>query len=165
MKNMCSNMCTKVCGKWANRNLGLLFIRIALGVTFIMFGWQKLSHMTDTVAFFSMIGMAAFWAYVTAIVEFVGGIVILLGVFIAPATILLAITMFVAVVAVTWKAGFVGGYALNFTLFFSLLGLCMTGAGKYAILRCPWSQGCGKGNGCECGKETCSTCQVPPVQQ
>lgn len=126
-----------MCSKCGNSDIGLLLIRIAVAAVFLAFGWMKISNMSGTIGFFGQLGLGAFWAYVATAVELLGGIAVLLGVFMVPATILLAIIMVVAVVVATGKGGF-GMYYSNVLLFLTLIGLAMTGPGKYSIsAKCP----------------------------
>jgi putative oxidoreductase len=116
----------------ANHDLGLLLIRIALGVTFIVHGWAKVANLSGTAGFFESIGLAAALAYIVAAIEFLGGIAVLLGVGIRTAGFLIALVMVGAIATVKADAGFMGGYELDFTLLLVALGLVFTGAGKYS---------------------------------
>lgn len=113
--------------------LGLLLIRIALAAVFITHGWLKLSNLEGTTAFFSSIGLASFWVYVVALVEFVGGLALLVGFQARLAGWLLAVNMLVAIFLVRFKMGFVGGYEFELVLLLAALGLAFTGPGKYAV--------------------------------
>lgn len=119
--------------KIANRDLALLFIRIALGAVFIFHGAGKLMAMDQTVAFFGKLGFAPFLAYVVTIVELLGGILVLLGFFVEYVGVLLAIVMLVAIFKVKLSKGFIGGYELDFTLLLAALSLMFSGAGKYSL--------------------------------
>ncbi len=124
--------------KMYNPNLGLLFIRIALGVVFLYHGLGKFQDMEGVVKFFSMLDLPVFLAYLVAIVEFVGGLALLLGLFVEFFASILAVVMFMAIVLAKYANGFAGmtgrpGYELDFVLLFALLGIACLGAGKFAL--------------------------------
>jgi putative oxidoreductase len=129
---------------WHNKNIGLLIIRVVVGIVFIYFGWDKVSDMTTTVNNFSQMGFHAFWAYVASYVEFIGGIALVLGFGTKIVGILLAITMAVATYVV-YPNGFMMA-SFPFTLLGTALGLSFIGGGKYSIGSC-----CG----CPCKEGTC----------
>lgn len=135
-------------------SLGLLLIRLGLAAVFIWHGWAKLSNMEGTIAFFGMLGFASFFAYLVAIVELVGGILMLFGLWTWAAGIALAIIMAVAVLKVKWAKGFFGGYEYELILLLASLGMALIGPGKYAVMR----GGC-EGT-CPCDKDgKCGSCK------
>lgn len=122
--------------KWyQNPDLGLLLVRVALGLVFIVHGWQKVSNLTGTVGFFGSIGLPAFLAYVVAAIEFLGGLAILLGIWTRVVGVLLAAVMVGAIVTLKFKAGFSGGYEFDLTLLLIALAMSFSGPGRYAISR------------------------------
>lgn len=116
-----------------NSDLGLLFVRIALGSVFIAHGLQKLQGLEGTIGFFASLGMPAFMAYVVTIIEVLGGLFVLLGVFTEIAGLSLAVVMIGAIYTVKMSKGFVGGYEFDLTLLLIALTLVVSGAGKYSI--------------------------------
>lgn len=119
-----------------NPDAAALFIRFALGVVFIYHGWMKVDNMDQTVAAFAGMGFSAFWTYMAAYTELVGGIALLIGVLVRYAGLLLAVTMAVAVFKVHWTNGFSlqnGGYEFALTLMLGSLAIAMLGAGKYSL--------------------------------
>lgn len=119
--------------KQQNVDVGLLFLRIAVGVTFIAHGVAKFQNLEGTVGFFAGLGLASFFAYLVATVEVAGGLAVLLGIFTDIAGILLAIVMVGAITLVKFSKGFLGGYELEAVLFLAALGIAFAGAGKYAL--------------------------------
>jgi putative oxidoreductase len=75
-----------------------LATRFLLGYTFIFTGWGKLQHFDNTVAFFSDLGIpfASANAAFVASLEFVGGMMLLLGLGTRAVAFLLSSTMLVA---------------------------------------------------------------------
>jgi putative oxidoreductase len=72
---------------------------------------------------------------VVTLVEFLGGIALILGVATRIAAALIAIDMAVAVLAVHLKAGYFmpQGYEYALTLFLTSVGLTLTGPGAFAL--------------------------------
>jgi putative oxidoreductase len=118
---------------------GLLLLRVALGVVFVMHGGQKLFVMgPSTVAgFLASLGMP--FPYVNAILvtaaELGGGLALLAGAFTRVAGLLTAFTMAVAIATVHLANGFFlpAGFEYTFTLLFASLAVVMTGPGAYSV--------------------------------
>ena len=122
--------------------IGLLALRVALGVIFVYHGYPKLMGDTQrTAQFFASIGLAPFLVAVVGIVELFGGVLLLLGLFTRVAAALLAGTMAVAIWKVHLGKGIlaVSEYEFAMALGGAALALATTGAGKasldYAIFR------------------------------
>jgi putative oxidoreductase len=125
------------CGKYFNRpDCGLLLIRIGLAVVFIIHGWLKLQNIDQTAEFFATLGLGIFWVYVVGLVEFFGGILLLLGVWAREAGLLLAINMLFAIILVKFEKGFVNGYEYDLVLFLSVMAIVFTGSGQRSIRCC-----------------------------
>lgn len=130
------------------RSIGLFLLRVSLAIIFIYQGWAKLDGGMD--GFTMMVAglgfpAPAFFAWVAALSEFVGGIAILLGVATRVFSALLAITMIVAIVAVSGN-GFMMTQA-PLALLGSALALFFTGAGRWTVCRL-WNCRCGACCGC-----------------
>jgi len=115
-------------------DLAILFLRIAVGVIFIIAGWGKLTGIEGTQGFFGNIGIpaAGLMAWVVAIVEFVGGIMVLIGLYIRVPSILLAITMVVAIFTVKMGGEF-SAMRIDITLLAMSLALFILGSGKISV--------------------------------
>ncbi len=77
-------------------------------------------------------------AWAVALVEAVGGLFVLLGLFTQVAALLVALVMLVATVAVHLPNGFLvseGGAEFTFLLFVAAVSLVFTGAGRLSIDR------------------------------
>src|SRR3990167_4684665 len=108
--------------------LGPVFLRIGLAIIFIAHGYPKLfkkDSFFGTAQFFESINIkpGKFWVVVVGVVEFFGGIFLLAGLFTQFVALLLAIDMLVAILKVSRKKGFVGGYEFDLILFLSALSL------------------------------------------
>lgn len=118
-----------------NHDLGMLLLRLAVGVIFIAHGWDKLSDMDSTIAFFAQLGFPAVLAYLVAVIELLGGIALVVGLWTDLAALLLAIIMVVALVYVkmaTLKVGLIG-YEIDFVLLAANLAIMFVGPGKYVV--------------------------------
>lgn len=117
-----------------NLNLSLLILRIAVGVIFILAGWGKLNGIDGTTGFFENIGvpLAGFMAWVVALVEFLGGILVLIGYKIRIPSILLAIVMVVAILMVKMGGEF-SNMRIDIALLAITIALSLLGSGAYSV--------------------------------
>jgi putative oxidoreductase len=88
--------------------LGLLILRLALGIIFFSHGYPKLAHLGSggMQGFFVQHGLPGYFVYVAGILETFGGALLVLGLFTRAAALLLAVEMGVAI----WKVHSGGGY-------------------------------------------------------
>jgi putative oxidoreductase len=119
---------------------GITALRVIVGVTFLMHGWEKLVLMgvPATAHFFGDLGVplplpAA--AGVTGL-EVVGGLALIAGLLTRWVAIPLALDMATAIVLVHLPLGFFsgdGGYELVLLLLVSSVALALTGSGAFAL--------------------------------
>jgi putative oxidoreductase len=120
-------------------DLGLALIRIITGLVFAMHGGQKLfvyGFDGVTGAFTQMgIPMAAVAGPAVALLEFFGGLALILGLLTRFAGLGLAINMLGALFFVHAKAGFFmpNGYEFVLTLLAGAAALTVAGAGRYSL--------------------------------
>lgn len=125
-------MNSKNCKDW-----GLLALRLAIGVIFILHGYGKLfGHNPDMTMFTGMVSrlgfpMPAFFAYAAALSEFLGGIAILLGIATRVFSVLIGIVMLVALIGVKKFAFPMGD--VDFALLMIAVALFSMGPGKYSL--------------------------------
>ena len=122
-------------------SLGLLLLRLVVGGIFIYMGYLKFHDMAQTIGFFAGLGLGAFWAYLVTIVEFVGGIFMVIGLFTQLIGFLFTIIMIVAIAKVTGH----GGFAASLTpimIGVTSLALAISGCGRYST--------CGMMHGKDC---------------
>ena len=126
------------------RAYGPLVLRVALGLVMMGHGSQKLfgafggGGLSQTAGFFGQIGIVPgyFWAVVVAVVETFGGLLVLIGLLTRVAGLLIAITMFVAMVWVHLPNGFFlsnRGIEYTLVLFAAALALVLTGPGTPSV--------------------------------
>lgn len=117
-------------------DLAPLLLRIGVGLIFIYAGWGKITGIEGTQEFFGNIGipLAGVMAWVVAIVEFVGGILILVGFRIQLPALLMAIIMVVAILTTKLSQDEVfHAMRLDFLLLLASLALFTIGSGKYSL--------------------------------
>jgi putative oxidoreductase len=129
--------------KLKHPNLGIVLIRLALGIVFIANGWAKFANMAGTISFFESIGIGAPIVYLISAVELFGGILMILGVGTRYVAALFAAIMFGAIATVKSNLGLVGGYEYELVLLLVSLAMVFIGGGRYKVWKC-----CGPN--CEC---------------
>ncbi|NLS06960.1 DoxX family protein [Rhizobium sp. P32RR-XVIII] len=122
----------------------LLIARIFLAVLFLVFGWGKLTDYPGTVAYMMSVGapLPSVLARLAMVIEFFGGIGLVLGICVRPLALLYALFCLVAGLIGHRYWTLTGEYEyfmnkINFYKNISLMGgfflLYVTGAGKYSI--------------------------------
>ena len=134
--------------RWLNglQPWGIFIVRLVLGVAMVYHGWPKVippggpfhHHATTALDHYShyvtTLGLPRWLGYVSALTEFVGGILIVLGLFTRFAAFMITLNMVVALFYVDIHLGYTGSeYSLALLAMAFLLML--TGAGKLALDR------------------------------
>jgi putative oxidoreductase len=118
--------------------VGLLALRIALGITFVAHGYPKLAHLRGEAqmqSFFVEHGLPGYFVYVAGVIETFGGGLLLLGLFTRGAAVLLSIEMCVAIWKVHSAHGYlaVHDYEFPLTLATACFALATVGAGMISV--------------------------------
>lgn len=115
-------------------DLALLLLRIGVGVVFIVAGWGKLTGIEGVQGFFGNLGipLAGMMAWVVAIVEFFGGLMVLTGLYAKIPNLLLAVIMVVALFTTKLDGDF-SAARVDILLLLMTLALAILGSGKYSI--------------------------------
>jgi len=114
----------------------LLLLRIVVGIIFLVHGWPKLKKLTETWGNFSMMGFKPgwFWGTIVAVLEVVGGALLLLGIWVQVPALLLAVQMMVVTL---WKIKkgekLSGGYEFDLLLVAGALVLVTMGGGAFSL--------------------------------
>jgi putative oxidoreductase len=117
--------------------LALLLLRLALGVIFIYHGYPKLfGHTREAMRGFVQMGFPGYFAYISGLIEFFGGSLLIAGLFTRVAGLLLAAEMAVGI----WKVGhlaanpmIVRNYETPLALAASAFVLATIGAGVVSL--------------------------------
>jgi putative oxidoreductase len=123
-----------------HRDIGLLILRIGFGCMFLYHGlpklfggpekWERVGAAMGTLG---ITFLPAFWGFMAAISESLGGICLILGFFLRPACILLTITMLVAAASHLSRGEGLGGAAHALKAGTVFLSLILIGPGKYSL--------------------------------
>jgi putative oxidoreductase len=120
---------------------GITVLRVVVGIVFLAHGGQKLFvwGFGGVAGFLGQVGIPApmLAAVVVTLVELLGGLAILLGLFARWAAIPLAINMAVAILTVHLRAGFFlpNGYEFALTLLAANVALSLLGSGEASVDR------------------------------
>ncbi len=121
-------------------NIGLLILRVGLGVSIFLHGLPKImggsevwAMVGSTMSNFGIESGHAFWGFTGALAEALGGILFALGLFFRPAALVLTGTMVVALVThLAMGDNFMAyGHALDLLIIFA--ASIFLGAGKYSL--------------------------------
>ncbi len=124
--------------------IGLLIIRVVIGLTMAghgaqkVFGWwggPGIKGWTGGMTRMRIRPPVA-WAWVSALSELVGGLLLALGLLTPLACAAVAASMLVAMALVHWPKGFwnsKGGYEFNLSILSAVIGLAFTGAGAISL--------------------------------
>ena len=119
--------------KWATPDAGLLAVRIGLAAVFITHGAAKLASVAGVMAMFVKLGMPGWLGVVVGLIEILGGVAMLLGVYMKYAGYALAAVMIGAILMIKWKMGFSGGWEFEFMLLTAAIGMAWMGPGEYSV--------------------------------
>ncbi|MDQ0246017.1 putative oxidoreductase [Bacillus fengqiuensis] len=125
-------------------DLGLLLIRLVIGLAFIghgaqkLFGWFGGYGLKGTGGWMESIGIkpGVTMALLAGLSELIGGALFAAGLFTTLAAALIAVTMLVAIVKVHAPNGFwvsQNGYEFNLVLITVVIGVALIGPGQYAL--------------------------------
>ena len=112
-------------------------IRIIAGIAFILHGLPKFENLQGTQGFFASVGIPAELAIVIALLEVVGGILLIVGLVTRITAILFIIEMIGTILIVKAGNGFMGegGYEVDLLLMFISISLVLSGPGRVSIER------------------------------
>lgn len=125
-------------------DIGLLLIRLVIGILFIghgaqkLFGWFGGNGLEGTGGWFESIGIKPGYtmALLAGLVEVLGGLLFAVGLLTPIAGIMIAATMVVSIAKVHGGNGIwaqANGYEYNLTLLAVAIGIALIGPGQYAL--------------------------------
>lgn len=126
------------------RDAALFIMRIVIGLLFVAHGLAKLQTPMGVQSLANALdgmGFAApmMWAWVVVLVESIGGLFLVLGIFTRISALLIGVIMVVAIIKVPWAAGMISapgkGLGVDYPLVYlmPLLAILLQGPGKHSI--------------------------------
>jgi putative oxidoreductase len=116
--------------------LGLLVLRLVLGAIMVAHGYGKVfGGLHKHVELVASLGMPGWLAYLSTATEFLGGILLIVGLFTRVAALAVCIEMAVAILKVHLHAGLLGqnGYQFPLALAAIAFALIFSGAGPISL--------------------------------
>lgn len=121
-------------------SISLLLLRGTIGIILFVvgagkvLGWFGGFGMEQTIKIFSQIGISAPLIYLSSYTEFIGGLLIIIGLFTRPVAVAVVVNMSVATI-VTLPNGFLGtnGAALPFTFLACTIAILISGPMNYSL--------------------------------
>lgn len=121
-------------------DIGLLILRIGIGIIFLFHGWSKMTggvttwtQLGSTMSAFGITFAPAFWGFMAAFAEVVGATFIIVGLMLRPMSLLLIFTMIVALVTHLSMGDPFGIYSNALKALVVFVALLITGPGKYSL--------------------------------
>jgi putative oxidoreductase len=120
--------------------LGYTFIRISIGIVFLIFGYGKLTSGTanltglgSAMAAFGITHGYLYWGYLAALTEFCGGLTIIFGFLTRLACIPLIWLLIVALTFHIKKGDAFSTWGFAFTCLCLMIGFLIAGSGNYSL--------------------------------
>lgn len=122
---------------YTQQDIVLFLARLVLGISFIKHGWPKIKKPLGLKDMLKEIGFPApgFLSVAASVVEFFGGILILLGWHTQTAALLIAVVMIVAALILKFsqKKAWTDGYEIALAFLVLAMVLAVFGAGSWSI--------------------------------
>ena len=116
------------------KDIGLLIARVGLGLSFVLFhGWPKITGGAETwQALGEAVGLPlpVFFGFVATVIEFLGGLLLIVGLLTRPVSLLLFLTMLGAMWSHIIEAE---RFAWPLEMGIVFLALYFLGAGRYSL--------------------------------
>ena len=123
-------------------SIAALILRIGLASVFIVRGYPKLfggpEYPKGPADFAKVLAklkipQPEFFAWAVSVLEFVGGVFILIGFLTPLVSLLFSVELIVSIAKIYFKAGFVGGWEFKFALLIISLALLFLGPGNWSV--------------------------------
>jgi putative oxidoreductase len=126
--------------------LALLVMRLVLGAVMVGHGYHKVfGGLHHHAQFVASLGLPAWTAYISSFTEFLGGLLLLMGLFTRVTAFAICINLSVAIAKVHFHNGLMGNGGYEFPLALAALAFALTffGGGPIALdhIRAPGSGG------------------------
>ncbi len=123
-----------------SKDLGLLVLRVGIGLVFLKHGWSKLiggPQMWETLgAVMGLFGIKfypVFWGFSVAVIEFFGGLMLTLGLYTRIAAFFMALVMITATTLLISKINPFDSVSHPLSMFVVFVALTITGSGALSI--------------------------------
>lgn len=121
-------------------NLGYLILRLGVGVLFFIFGWMKFAGgeqlwqgVGSAMGTLGITAWPVFWGLLATAAEFLGGLLLILGLFTRFAALSLVLTMIVAVVFKLSTGAGMAEFSSPFTMLLVNIFFMLAGGGVYSV--------------------------------
>lgn len=122
------------------KDFGLLILRAGVGLSMAAHGWPKLAggeakweKLGRTMEVIGIDFAPVFWGLMAGLAEFIGGLLVAIGLFTRPAAALVCFTMLIAVLMHVDAGHTYTKTSHSLELFFVYFGLIFVGPGKYSL--------------------------------
>ncbi len=132
------------------RSLGLLLLRVGVGLVFFMHGFNKMQDMAMTASFFAHMGLPAWVAFVVSWLEVIGGVALIVGIATRFFAFLLGIEMLVAILLIGIGRGW-QVHEMEALLVAASFALVYMGSGRFSL----WRMECHRCGAFSCRVEDC----------
>ena len=116
-------------------DFALLVGRVILGVILVAHGWPKAKGFKGTAGWMDSIGLkpGVVFAGVAVLLELVGGLMLIFGLFTQVVAALVVLQFFIIIVKLNFKKGLVGGYELDLAILGLAAVLWAVGGGEKSL--------------------------------
>ncbi len=116
-------------------DFALLVGRVILGVILVAHGWPKVKNFKGTAGWMESIGLkpGTLFAGVSVLLEFVGGLMLIFGLFTQCIAALVVLQFVIIIAKVNFKKGLVGGYELDLAILALAAVLWAVGGGEKSL--------------------------------
>lgn len=115
-------------------DFGLLLMRVVAGLIFAHHGWMKLQNIDGMAPFFASLHLSLPMLYLVALVEFVGGLMLVFGIIGRGAAVALGIVGLVAAFLVIVPKKGLAGAEFELLLAAVGFGFALHGVGSYRLM-------------------------------
>jgi putative oxidoreductase len=123
-----------------SKDLGLLIIRVGIGIMFAIFGWGKLKGgpelwqgLGSAMGVFGITAWPVFWGFMAMFAEFAGGLMLILGLLVRPFAALMCFTMITAAALLMGQGKDMQSYSHAVDMAVVFAGLMIAGGGRFAL--------------------------------
>ncbi len=113
--------------------LALLALRVVLGIIMVAHGYPKVTNIPKTMGMLHNLSIPQWMAYLTAAAEFIGGILLIVGLLTRLAALAVCIDLIVAIDKVHWKNGLRGPMGIEFPMSVATIAFALIFLGAGAI--------------------------------